>query len=292
MPFTAPQLLASLGLVRYQAISKGYHGAVLNLHYNLALRFCIWLVYKIHHKVAVPSSPTSTQILNPDASLEEVLEVLRPRFWKIIMRLIGKKQIPHSSIKYAPDIIQEYFSTIWPNVKRLYKPEKGPLIPFAVIAFKNFAIRSFKQQHKRNQVFTSLEDDLDVASEDVPYSKYGFSIFDHQKLKHALQTLESDDHKIILTYFSQPRPSIRDLSEKENTTRYKAEQTLLHAFTKLLMKMERPATISKYDWKLSRLLLIDEYTVKQVSEHLRITTQKVREIHKRTLDAIKKLLQS
>lgn len=213
-------------------------------------------------------------------SLATAYDMLRTPFLDALTRLAYEGYaLPPSDYH---DLVHDFFLEVWPKVVSAYDEKKGPIKGYAYVAFVNFVRARLKKQHRYRKVLADVLAQKQQTPHDEPELHRAYE-HDIEIMQQAKRLLPNTEQALLNDYFSEAGLSERTLAKKYGFTRYGIRKALVEALGRLAVLIdEMPAGMNELDWKVTRAILAQNFTLAQAAAYYGLTTHQARQAHART----------
>lgn len=221
-------------------------------------------------------------ILNAGPAYEE----LRPHLLGALAKLArrGFSVSPWDGL----DLIHDFFLEAWDGINSRYDPSKGTFDAYVYAAFVHFARpRIVKLQRLQNSLVEPGELELLHAREEGGGDEsYVLPENSKQVVREAVSRLPPRQREILSRYLYANSRAERMLARKFSLSRYALRQTLVDALGRVMVRLDKPATMPERDWKVAVALWHDQRTIDEAAAYLGMTLHQVREANARNVHSL------
>src|ERR1700721_613018 len=216
--------------------------------------------------------------------MEEAYVHFRPLFFGALGRLARQGFVvsPADSM----DLIHDFFVYAWPTLNEHFDPDKGGFEGYAYAAFVRFArpriIRLQRWQH--SLVGADQFDAFPTGSSNILANP------DDDKIRSAISRIPPEEQEILRRYVYSDSASERSLAHEFLMTRYRLREILVDALGRVVVSLDRPATIAPTDWEVACSLWRDCRTIQEAATYLELTPEQVRRANTRNVLFLKEIL--
>lgn len=164
------------------------------------------------------------------------------------------------------------------GIEKAYRPERGPLEPYAAKAFVRFATRELGRS-RRLRTLQLDEALLAVAATDDAAP-------DREEFAAAVDGLPPPERALLRETLEAPSFSLAALARRRGTTSYRLRRRLLDALAKVVVRMRPPAHVSSDDWAVAELVWRDRLGAAEVARRLGLSVPQVKTAQARMLRAV------
>ncbi len=154
------------------------------------------------------------------------------------------------------DLVHGYLADVWPAVLRAYRPDRGPLEPYAVAAFRNYVLRERRRAAQRERRLRELEAAPAPAGGSASRHDLGL-------VARAVGRLPGPEREALAAFMAAP--SVRATARALGCSRPRAEDLLGRAVARVAVDVGPPAGVEPGAWGVVRLALAEGATLRGVA---------------------------
>jgi DNA-directed RNA polymerase specialized sigma24 family protein len=213
-------------------------------------------------------------------TLAEAYERLRPVLFGVLRRLVRQGYV--ASVGQGLDFVHDFFVEAWPGITERFDPAQGSLEAYVAGAFARFVRPRLVREARWA---AALEVDPVGWGGPIAESDPARAI-DIARVRQALAALDASDRTLLLARFGQVPISERVLAARLSTTRHRVREQLALALARLAVVLGERGVLPEPDFRVARLLFIDECSIPAAAARLSLTEPQVRAARRRLLTAL------
>lgn len=207
-------------------------------------------------------------------------ERLRPVLFGVLRRLAGQGFV--TTAGQGLDFVHDFFVEAWPGITMRYDPCQGSLEAYAAGAFARFVRPRLVREARW---LAALEPEPEGPPEPGVEVDPGRSV-DVARVRQILGVLDEADREVLLARFGSVPISGRALAARLGTTRHRARGRLALALARLSAALGERGILPELDFRVARLLFIEECSVPAAAARLSLTEPQIRAARRRVLAAL------
>lgn len=228
--------------------------------------------------------------VNVIPSMETGYLALRPAFLQALGKLSrqGFAVFPVDTL----DIIHDFFAEAWDGVTKHYDSRKGPFENYAYVSFVHFARPRIIQMKRLQSGLVDHGELMTIIDEKLSINPDSAFLPDLGIIEECISRLPQAERDVLSAYFCSEVVSERTLAKRFDLSRYKLKEILLSGIAKIMISLDRPASLSEQDWNVALALWRDSRTFNEAARCLGMSVQQVKESSARSLRFVSHVLKN